>query len=56
MVDLFLTAYFRPKGLLGLTYWYSVYPFHAPIFRGMLKNIVKACNATVVSGPKKTVL
>ena len=52
-VDLFLTAYFRPKGLLGLTYWYSVYPFHAPIFRGMLKNIAKACNARVVSGPEK---
>ena len=52
-VDLFLTAYFRPKGLLGLTYWYSVYPFHSPIFRGMLKNIAKVCNAKVVSGPKK---
>ncbi len=52
-VDLHLTAYFRPKGLLGLAYWYSVYPFHSPIFRGMLRNIAKACNAVVVSGPKK---
>jgi len=52
-VDFTLTAYFRPKGLLGLTYWYSVYPFHAPIFQGMLKNIAKECDAKVVSGPQK---
>lgn len=52
-VDLTLTAYFRPKGLLGLTYWYSVYPFHAPIFRGMLKNIARASGAAIVYGPEK---
>lgn len=33
------TATFRPLGLLGRLYWYSVLPFHAFIFRGMLKNI-----------------
>ncbi|MHA6249981.1 SDR family oxidoreductase [Pontibacter sp. CAU 1760] len=35
------TATFRPLGLLGRLYWYSVLPFHGFIFRGMLKNITK---------------
>jgi uncharacterized protein YbjT (DUF2867 family) len=33
------TATFRPLGLLGRLYWYSVLPFHAFIFKGMLTNI-----------------
>jgi len=36
----FQTATFRPLGLLGRLYWYSVLPFHALIFRGMLRKIV----------------
>ncbi len=35
------TATFRPLGLLGRLYWYSVLPFHGFIFRGMINNIVK---------------
>jgi uncharacterized protein YbjT (DUF2867 family) len=35
------TATFRPKGILGRIYWYTLYPFHFFIFRGMLKNISK---------------
>jgi uncharacterized protein YbjT (DUF2867 family) len=35
------TATFRPLGLLGRLYWYSVLPFHAFIFRGMINNICK---------------
>lgn len=34
------TATFRPKGLLGRLYWYSVIPFHTFIFNGMIKNII----------------
>lgn len=34
------TATFRPRGLLGRLYWYSVLPFHNLIFEGMLKNII----------------
>ena len=34
------TATFRPKGLLGRIYWYSVLPFHHFIFDGMIKNLV----------------
>jgi uncharacterized protein YbjT (DUF2867 family) len=35
------TATFRPKGLLGRLYWYSVLPFHYFVFRGMAGNIVQ---------------
>jgi uncharacterized protein YbjT (DUF2867 family) len=30
------TAYFAPKGLPGLLYWYSLYPVHGAIFSGMI--------------------
>ena len=34
-------ATFRPKGLLGRIYWYSVLPIHFFIFDGMAENIIK---------------
>ena len=34
-------ATFRPTGLLGRLYWYSLVPFHFFIFGGMIRNIVK---------------
>lgn len=33
------TATFRPIGLLGRLYWYSVFPFHGFIFNGMIKKL-----------------
>ena len=36
---LYQTATFRPKGILGRLYWYSVYPFHAIIFGGLINRI-----------------
>lgn len=33
------TATFRPKGLAGRLYWYSVLPFHGLVFSGMLKKL-----------------
>ena len=33
------TATFRPKGIMGRNYWYSMLPFHYFIFRNMLKRI-----------------
>ena len=33
------TAFFEPKGLFGLLYWYAVAPFHHVVFRGMLLGI-----------------
>ena len=35
------TATFRPKGLSGRAYWYSVLPFHFFVFNGMAENIIK---------------
>lgn len=35
-------ATFRPKGLKGRLYWYSMLPFHYFIFNGMLTQICKA--------------
>lgn len=34
-----LEATFRPKGLLGRLYWYSVQPFHGFIFKGLARKI-----------------
>jgi len=36
------TATFRPRGLRGRVYWYSIVPFHYFIFGGMIRNISKA--------------
>jgi uncharacterized protein YbjT (DUF2867 family) len=33
-------ATFRPNGLLGRLYWYSMLPFHLFIFKGMAKHIL----------------
>ncbi len=36
------TAIFDPVGLLGLAYWYALYPVHQLMFSGMLKAIARA--------------
>jgi uncharacterized protein YbjT (DUF2867 family) len=36
------TAIFDPVGLLGLAYWYGIYPLHAIVFRGMIRGIAAA--------------
>lgn len=33
------TAFFAPKGLSGLLYWYSLYPIHGPIFNSMIETL-----------------
>ncbi len=35
-------ATFRPKGIFGRLYWYSMLPFHFFIFGGMIKNIANS--------------
>ena len=37
--ELVQTATFRPLGIWGRMYWYSVLPFHGYIFKGMIKAI-----------------
>ncbi|NUQ38635.1 MAG: SDR family oxidoreductase [Caldilineales bacterium] len=36
------TAFFAPKGLSGLLYWYVLYPVHAFIFSGMIRAVTKS--------------
>ena len=38
---LFQTATFRPRGLWGRLYWYSLVPFHFFIFKGMIRRLAK---------------
>lgn len=36
------TAFFEPRGLAGLLYWWVLYPIHVKIFNGLNRNIVRA--------------
>jgi hypothetical protein len=38
--QLIQTATFRPRGVLGRLYWYSVLPFHNFIFSGLINRVV----------------
>jgi uncharacterized protein YbjT (DUF2867 family) len=40
--ELIQTATFRPLGVWGRMYWYSVFPFHGYIFKGMINEIAKS--------------
>jgi hypothetical protein len=35
------TAFFEPKGLPGLAYWYALYPVHGLIFRGIVRDLAE---------------
>ncbi|MBE0541181.1 MAG: DUF2867 domain-containing protein [Verrucomicrobia bacterium] len=35
------TAFFEPKGLSGLLYWYALYPVHSLIFSGLIRRIAQ---------------
>lgn len=39
------TAFFEPRGALGLLYWYAVFPFHGLIFGNMAARIVQKAEA-----------
>ena len=40
------TAFFVPRGLLGWTYWYALYPIHGPIFSSMINKLAGQAEAT----------
>lgn len=42
--QLYQRAVFRPKGVWGRLYWYSVLPFHAFVFNGMIDALVEKKN------------
>ncbi len=41
------TSIFDPVGLMGLLYWYLLYPLHSRVFAGMLRGIVRAAGKQV---------
>jgi len=42
------TAFFEPRGLFGLLYWYAVAPFHGRIFGGMAHAIAAQAERRIV--------
>jgi uncharacterized protein YbjT (DUF2867 family) len=45
------TAIFDPAGLLGLAYWYGIYPLHDRVFAGMLRAIAARVRHDVPGQP-----
>ena len=59
--ELVQTAYFAPKGLPGLLYWYGVYPLHKVVFSRMIDAVALQATAAadtsqVANGKAPTVL
>jgi uncharacterized protein YbjT (DUF2867 family) len=46
-------ARFKPYGLSGLLYWYSVLPLHNLVFVGMLKGIARSCAVEIAQEPER---
>ena len=44
------TAFFEPKGMPGLLYWYVLYPIHGFIFSGMIRSILQAATKPFPNG------
>ena len=43
--ELVQTAFFAPKGLPGLLYWYGIYPLHGAIFARMIASIAQTAES-----------
>lgn len=52
---LILEAFFAPKGLLGLLYWYAIYPIHVIMFAGMLNRLAKGAESIQLTNDLSTV-
>ena len=46
---IFQRATFRPRGIAGKLYWWSVWPFHGIVFEGMLRNMARTAEAESTS-------
>jgi uncharacterized protein YbjT (DUF2867 family) len=53
LTQLQLLSRFMPRGLMGILYWYLLYPFHEMIFSGMLRAIAREVGQPIVSGPER---
>jgi len=48
--ELVQKAYFAPKGLAGLLYWYGIYPLHGLVFAGMIAAIARRAEESSAVG------
>lgn len=46
--QLIQTAFFAPRGLFGLLYWYALYPFHGFIFSRLIRKLAERAEALAV--------
>ena len=46
------TAFFEPRGLAGLLYWYAVVPFHGVVFRTLLAGIQRDAMELAAAGDR----
>jgi len=51
--ELRLGKRFRPTGLYGILYWYSLLPFHNLLFGGLLNELAKEVGKRILYGPEK---
>ena len=51
-VELKMVSKFLPRGILGMLYWYVMYPFHGWIFKGMLSAIAKSTGKPPIYEPE----
>jgi uncharacterized protein YbjT (DUF2867 family) len=47
------TAFFEPKGLPGLAYWYVLYPVHSLIFSGLIHRLAQEARSIATANPPK---
>ena len=50
--ELVLQSVFLSRGLLGMGYWYGLYPAHQWVFRDMLTGIARQCDTKIIHGPE----
>jgi len=48
------TALFKPRGLGGIVYWYSIVPLHNVVFSGMLRGIQREAMQISLQLPEVT--
>ncbi|THB76544.1 MAG: SDR family oxidoreductase [Desulfobacteraceae bacterium] len=51
--ELMLLSRFLPRGILGILYWYTMYPFHQYLFYKMPKGMAAAAGLNLVSPPRR---
>jgi uncharacterized protein YbjT (DUF2867 family) len=46
-----MVARFLPRGLAGILYWYTLFPFHQWLFKGTLNTVARRTGKRVLKGP-----